>query len=53
MSHKMCDIGETFRLLWYERVYLQLYKVADTPFRIQGDILVRQGPYFIFNYLNI
>ena len=25
------------RLLGYERVYLPLYKVADTPFHIQGD----------------
>ena len=26
-----------YRPLWYERVYLPLYKVADTPFHIQGD----------------
>ena len=24
----------------YERVYLPLYKVADTPFRIRGDDIV-------------
>ena len=27
----------TIRRLGYERVYLPLYKVADTPFHIQGD----------------
>ena len=27
------------RPLGYERVYLPLYKVADTPFHFQGDIL--------------
>ena len=27
----------TRRLLGYERVYLTLSKVADTPFHIQGD----------------
>ena len=27
------------RPLGYERVYLSLYKVADTPFHIQGDEL--------------
>ena len=26
-----------YRPLGYERVYLPLYKVADTPFHIQGD----------------
>ena len=26
-----------YRPLAYERVYLPLYKVADTPFHIQGD----------------
>ena len=26
--------------LEYERVYLPLYKVADTPFHIQGDVSV-------------
>ena len=25
------------RRIWYERVYLPLYKVADTPFHVQGD----------------
>ena len=29
----------TFRPLGYERVYLPLWKVADTPFHIQGDVL--------------
>ena len=29
------------RPLEYERVYLPLYKVADTPFHIQGDELVK------------
>ena len=27
------------RHLGYERVYLPLGKVADTPFHIQGDVL--------------
>ena len=31
------DPSETGRPLGYERVYLPLYKVADTPFHIQGD----------------
>ena len=30
----LCSI---YRPLVYERVYLPLYKVADTPFHIQGD----------------
>ena len=29
-----------YRPLGYERVYLPLYKVADTPFHIQGDDIV-------------
>ena len=29
-----------YRHLGYERVYLPLYKVADTPFHIQGDAMV-------------
>ena len=29
----------SYRPLGYERVYLPLYKVADTPFHIQGDEL--------------
>ena len=32
-------IWVTFRHLGYERVYLPLGKVADTPFHIQGDDL--------------
>ena len=36
----MCSIwGRKFRPLGYERVYLPLCKVADTPFHIQGDDL--------------
>ena len=31
--------GLTNRLLGYERVHLTLYKVADTPFHIQGEEL--------------
>ena len=31
----------TLRPLGYERVYLPLYRVADTPFHIQGDDLLR------------
>ena len=30
----------TYRSLGYERVYLPPYKVADTPFHVQGMILV-------------
>ena len=30
---------EIFRPLGYERVYLPLYEVADTPFHIQGNDL--------------
>ena len=42
----LCNVGPTsktlgrrciYRPLGYERVYLPLYKVADTPFHIQGD----------------
>ena len=29
--------GLTLRPFGYERVYLPLHKVADTPFHIQGD----------------
>ena len=29
--------GILFGPVGYERVYLPLYKVADTPFHIQGD----------------
>ena len=28
-----------YRPLGYERVYLPLYKVADTPYYIQGDVM--------------
>ena len=31
----------TIRPLGYERVYLPLYKVADTPFHIQGDEYIK------------
>ena len=34
-----CIIRSTIRPLGYERVYLPLYKVADTPFHIQRDVL--------------
>ena len=27
------------RALGYERVYLPLYRVTDTPFHIQGDVI--------------
>ena len=43
-----------FRPLGYERVYLPLYKVADTPFHIQGDDLlwaVDEGFSISFMYL--
>ena len=31
--------NDQISLLGYERVYLPLFKVADTPFHIQGDKL--------------
>ena len=41
INHEYLKIGfqnsESFRPLGYERVYLPLHKVADTPFHIQGD----------------
>ena len=33
-----CVLRIPFRLFGYERVYLPLYKVADTPFHIQSTI---------------
>ena len=33
----LCYLMRTLRPLEYERVYMSLYKVADTPFHIQGD----------------
>ena len=36
-------IINTIRPLGYERVYLPLYKVADTPFHIQGDDIYVQS----------
>ena len=33
----MVILQTIIRLFGYERVYLPLYKVADTPFHIQGD----------------
>ena len=38
----------TIRPLGYERVYLQLFNVADTPFHIQGDELSIQRYGYIF-----
>ena len=45
MSSSVVDGGPACKQHWfnthrpfgYERVYLSLYKVADTPFNIQGD----------------
>ena len=38
-----------YRLFGYERVYLPLCKVADTPFHIQGDdIFYIQSTIYIF-----
>ena len=31
--------SSNYRVLAYESVYLPLYKVADTPFHIQGDVI--------------
>ena len=33
----VCEKGEVIRPLGYERVYLALSEVADTPFHTQGD----------------
>ena len=38
--------------LGYERVYLPLYKMADTPFHIQGDEYVREDTCFFRNESN-
>ena len=29
--------------LWHERVYLALYKLADTPFHVQGNDIIRNS----------
>ena len=43
----------TYRHLGYERVYLPLYKVADTSFHIQGDgITIIIFNAVIVSYLN-
>ena len=34
------QLGKSYRPLGYERVYLLLYKVAGTPFQIQGDDVI-------------
>ena len=39
------DRQETIRPLGYERVYLPLYKVADTPFHTQWDDILREQIY--------
>ena len=36
---KSRDTENNYRPPGYERVYLPLCKVADTPFHIQGDVL--------------
>ena len=38
-SLKITEIKDIFRPLVYERVYLSLYEVVDTPFHIQRDDL--------------
>ena len=43
-------VDKTFCLLGYERVYL--IEVADTPFQIQGDDLIRKINVILF-YSNI
>ena len=35
ITTELCG-GDAYRPLGYEKVYLRLYKVADTPFHIQG-----------------
>ena len=37
------------RSLCYERMYLPLYKVADTPFHIKGTQRVRDGKPLLLN----
>ena len=37
------------RHLGYERVYLPLYQVADTPFHIQGDEICHIAVTFTWN----
>ena len=39
------------RPLGYERVYLPLRKVADTPFHIQGDELFKDSSHILFTML--
>ena len=34
-AHKLTE----FRPLGYEKMYLPLYQVADTPFHILGDVI--------------
>ena len=38
-----------YRHLGYERVYLPLYKVADTPFHIQGDDVSTQNDLMVYH----
>ena len=40
-ENKYLQSSLVFRPLEYERVYLPLYQVADTPFHIQGDDLAK------------
>ena len=55
--HTFHYIWRTLRPLDYERVYLPLYKVADTPFHIQGEDLcsavsVLGQPTMLYQYRN-
>ena len=43
----------SFRTLGYERVYLPLQEVADTPFHIQGDDLIHIRWIIIIYYILI
>ena len=38
--HPLYDWKTIIRPHGYERVYLPLYNVADTPFHIQGDVIM-------------
>ena len=40
MDNKYISELKSHRPLGYERVYLPLYKVADTPFYVQGDDII-------------
>ena len=42
------DVSILYRPLRHERVHLPLYKVADTPFHIQGGEILSYPYYIVF-----